>query len=186
VNSVIRKSQRATRRLPCIFYISWIMMEDSSPALLLVVTWPTPLGAAHAVVRLSWESKLEIYSINDSVYSGVVFLWGLWSVIFLGKLNELEPWATDIGNAYLEATTKEKVCIRAGSEFRHLECHLLIVYKAVYGLKSSGLRFNLLIAKCLRKLGFVHMMCESEIWIRKLSSGLFYEYINEMLTINAK
>ena len=113
----------------------------------------------------------------DSVYSGVVSLRGLRTIIFLGELNDLEPWATDIGNAYLEATTKEKVCIRAGSEFGPLEGHLLIVYKAVYGLKSSGLRFNQLLAKCLRELGFVRSMCESEIWMRTSSNGLFYEYI---------
>ena len=52
------------------------------------------------------------------------------------------PWAIDIGNAYLEALTSEKVCIRAGPEFGpELEGHLLIIYKALYGLKSSGKSF---------------------------------------------
>ena len=77
----------------------------------------------------------------------------------------------------MEATTKEKVYIRAGSEFGPLEGHLLIVYKAVYGLKSSGLQFNQLLAKCLRELGFVRTMCESDIWMRISANGLFYEYI---------
>ena len=95
----------------------------------------------------------------DNVYSGVVSLRGLPTIIFLGELNDLEPRATDIGNAYSEATTKEKVCIRAGSELGPLEGHLLIVYKAVYGLKSSGLLFNQLLPKCLRELGFVHSIC---------------------------
>ena len=45
----------------------------------------------------------------DSVYSGVVSLRGLRLVIFLAELNDLETFATDIGNAYLEAHTKEKV-----------------------------------------------------------------------------
>ena len=35
----------------------------------------------------------------------------------------------------------------------------------------------ILLSKCLRDLGFVRTMCESEIWIQKSSSGLFYEYI---------
>ena len=42
-------------------------------------------------------------------------------MIFLGELNGLETWATDIGNAYLEAETKEKVCFVAGPEFGELE-----------------------------------------------------------------
>ena len=37
--------------------------------------------------------------------------------IFLAELDDMEAYATDIGNAYLEATTQEKVCIKAGSEF---------------------------------------------------------------------
>jgi hypothetical protein len=39
----------------------------------------------------------------ESVYSGVVSLRELMIVLFLAKLNHLELWATDIGNAYLEA-----------------------------------------------------------------------------------
>ena len=56
----------------------------------------------------------------ESVYSGVS-LRGRRTIIFLGELNDIEPWATDIGNAYLEATTTEKVCIRAGFEFGELK-----------------------------------------------------------------
>ena len=63
------------------------------------------------------------------------------------------PWATDIGNAYLEAVTSEKVYIRAGPEFGELEGHLLIKYKALYGLRLSGKLFRQLLQKCLRKLG---------------------------------
>ena len=39
----------------------------------------------------------------DSVYSGVVSLQGFWMVLFILELNGLQPYATDIGNAYLEA-----------------------------------------------------------------------------------
>jgi hypothetical protein len=53
----------------------------------------------------------------EFVYSGVVSLRGLKIVLFLAKLNHLEIWATDIGNAYLEAFTTEKVYFIAGPEF---------------------------------------------------------------------
>ena len=53
----------------------------------------------------------------DSVYSGVVSLRSLRLVIFLVELNCLELMQADIGNAYLEALTKEKVFIVAGPEF---------------------------------------------------------------------
>ena len=69
-----------------------------------------------------------------SVYSSVVSLKGLRLVTFLAELNGLLLWSTDIGNAYLEATTKEKVCIIAGPEFGPMEGHLLLIHKALYGL----------------------------------------------------
>ena len=53
----------------------------------------------------------------ESIYSGVVSLRNLKLVIFLGKLNNLELWGADIGNAYLEAPTEEKLYIVAGPEF---------------------------------------------------------------------
>ena len=55
----------------------------------------------------------------DSVYSGVVSLRSLRLVIFLAELNKLELWGADIGNAYLEAHTKEKVYIIAGKGFEN-------------------------------------------------------------------
>jgi hypothetical protein len=71
----------------------------------------------------------------ESVYSGVVSLRGLRTCIFLGELNNMTPWATDIGNSYLEAKTTEKVCIKAGPEFGELQGNLLIIAKALYGLR---------------------------------------------------
>jgi len=46
---------------------------------------------------------------TESVYSGVVSLRGIRLVVFLAELNNLQLWGADVGNAYLEAKTKEKV-----------------------------------------------------------------------------
>ena len=65
----------------------------------------------------------------DSVYPGVVSLRSLRLMIFLAELNGLQLYALDVGNAYLEAKTHEKVCVYGGSEFRDLglEGHLLVI-----------------------------------------------------------
>lgn len=57
----------------------------------------------------------------ESVYSGVVSLCSIRLLLFLTKLNGMQAWATDIGNAYLEAETTEKVYIIAGPEFGELQ-----------------------------------------------------------------
>ena len=59
-------------------------------------------------------------------------------VIFLAKLNNLELWEADIGNAYLKAAMEEKLYIVGGPEFEDLDGYILTFSKALYGLKSSG------------------------------------------------
>ena len=85
-------------------------------------------------------------------YSGVVSLRNHRSVIFLGKLNNLELWGADIGNAYLEAFTDENLYIVAGPEFQELEGYILIFLKARYVLKSSGKRWAEVIHGILRDM----------------------------------
>eukprot|EP00934_Nitzschia_sp_Nitz4_P007134 Nitzschia sp. Nitz4//scaffold846_size1981//130//1963//NITZ4_009307-RA/size1981-snap-gene-0.4-mRNA-1//1//CDS//3329559005//7124//frame0 len=90
----------------------------------------------------------------QSVYSGVVSTRNLRIIVFLAELNGLALWSTDVGNAYLEAYTQEKVCIIAGPEFGSLAGHILIIVKALYGLKSSGLRWHERLADVLSDMGF--------------------------------
>ena len=76
--------------------------------------------------------------IKDSVYSGVVGLRSLCIISFLAELNGLELMSADVGNAYLKAHTKEKVCFIAGPEFGALTGRTFVINKALYGLCSSG------------------------------------------------
>jgi hypothetical protein len=78
----------------------------------------------------------------------------------------MELWATDIGNAYLEAYTAEKLYIVAGPEFGELEGHMLIISKALYGLRTSGLRWHEQFSQCLREMGFEPCKAEPDIWMR--------------------
>ena len=40
--------------------------------------------------------------------------------MFLAELNSLELWGADVGNAYLQALTKENLYILRGPEFEEL------------------------------------------------------------------
>lgn len=111
----------------------------------------------------------------DSVYSGVASLRGIRLVTFLSELNGLELWCTDIGNAYLEAKTKEKVHIITGSAFGALEGHTFVISKALYGLRSLGLCWHERFSDWLRGLNFTPCKAELDIWMRE-NHGL-YEYI---------
>jgi hypothetical protein len=50
-------------------------------------------------------------------------------IVFLAELND---FGADVGNAYLEAKTKEKVYIIGGPEFGVFEGHTLLIDKALY------------------------------------------------------
>ena len=113
----------------------------------------------------------------ENIYCGVVSLRNLRLVIFLGKLNHLELWGADIGNAYLEAVTDEKLYIVGVPEFQELEGHILIFVKTLYGLKSSGKRWAEVIHGILRDMKFLPSKADPCIWLRKAPNLRCYEYI---------
>jgi Reverse transcriptase (RNA-dependent DNA polymerase) len=93
----------------------------------------------------------------------------------LAELNDPQLWATDIGNAYLEAYTTETVYIVGGPEFGEREGHILVISNALYGLCSSKARWHARFADFIRELGFFPCKAELDIWMRK--KGSTYEYI---------
>lgn len=124
--------------------------------------------------RLVADGHLTDLPIHDT-YSGVVSLCGLRIVILISELNNLSLVSTDIGNAYLEADTEEKVCVVGGPEFGIYQGHTLIIQKALYGMRSSGLRWNEIFSDSLRTLNFSPSYAEPDIWIR--DGGNTYEYV---------
>ena len=113
----------------------------------------------------------------ESIYSGVVSLRSLRMVVFLSQLNDLEIWGPDVGNAYLEAYTDEKLCIIAGPEFKELQGHLLIMIKALYGTRSGGARWHDRLFDILQELNFKPSKADPDVWMRPEPGGTCYEYI---------
>ena len=98
-------------------------------------------------------------------------------VIFLGKLNNLELWGADIGNAYLEAPTEEKLYNVAGPEFEDWEGYILTFSKSLYGLKSSGKRWAEILHDILKDMNFIPSTADRCIWLKKNVKLNLYEYI---------
>ena len=142
-------------------------------------------------VKQSLKRKARIVARGDmtdppceAVYSRVASLQSLRIVCLLTELNGLKLTGGDVGNAYLEACTSEKVCVCAGPEFGPLEGHLLVIKKALYGLRTSGARFHAKFADTLRDLGFTPTYADPNVWIR--DAGDVYECVvvcvNDILT----
>ena len=101
----------------------------------------------HLVYAVKHDGRHKAWLVTDShltdkpldnVYSNVVSLRGICLLAFIAELSGLKFWVTDICNAYVEATAKEKFVIIAGPKFKELEGHVLVIHKALYGLRTSG------------------------------------------------
>lgn len=114
-------------------------------------------------------------------YSSVVSRESVRIGFLIAAMYELDPLAADIGNAYLNAPTKEKYYIITGPEFGELERgKIAIIVRALYGLKSSGAMWRTHFAATLRDLGFTSSLADPDVWLRpsELPNGdEYYEYI---------
>ena len=112
---------------------------------------------------------------REDIYSGVVGLETVRLGMFLAELNGLSCCAADIGNAYLNGTTKEKVYIVAGSEFGELQGRVLIIVRALYGLRTSAAVFWAHLSVTLQQLGYKQSKADPNLWIRLHNDH--YEYL---------
>ena len=113
----------------------------------------------------------------ETVYSGVVSIRNLRLAMFLAELNNLELWGADVGNAYLQALTREKLYIVGGSEFEELQGHVLVMYKALYGTRSGGACWHDKFFDILHHMGFKPSRADPDIWMKSSKDGSHYEYI---------
>ena len=112
---------------------------------------------------------------DEAVYSSVATLRSLRIVIFLAELNGLNLMQGDVGNAYLELYTQEKVYFIAGPEFGHHAGTTFVIEKALYRLCSSGLRFHKCLSNILQGFDFTQSHVDPDVWM--CDAGDAWEYI---------
>ena len=111
----------------------------------------------------------------------------------LAALNDLKVLWGDIENAYLTAPNKEKIFVKAGPEFGSNEGKLLIVKRALYGLKSARASFRQYLTGKIYDLGFKPSAADPDVWMRpatKADGTKYYEYVlvyvDDILTMSEK
>ena len=116
-------------------------------------------------------------------YSSVVSRDTVRIMLTIAALNDLEVRFFDIGNAYLNAETEEKVYFISGPEFGpDLEGRITVIVRALYGLKSAGASFHKHMARRLREgLKFESCLADPDTWLRpavKDCGFKYYEYVS--------
>ena len=113
-------------------------------------------------------------------YSSVVSRDSVRIAFLIAALNDLKVMACDIQNAYLTARCREKVWCRAGPEFGADEGKIMLITRALYGLKSSGAAFRSLLADHVWEIGFRPSQADNDVWLRpavKPDGTKYYEYL---------
>jgi len=112
----------------------------------------------------------------EECFSGVVSIEAVRLGFILARMNGLSVCTGDVGNAFLYGITKEKYYIIAGPEFGpDVHGRRLVIYKSIYGLKSSAARFHEHLSERLKLLGFLPSKADPDLWIK--NCGDHYEYV---------
>jgi hypothetical protein len=109
-------------------------------------------------------------------YSSVVSRESVCLAFLLAVLNDLDVCMADVGNAYLNADCREKIWTIAGPEFGSDAGKVMIIKKALYGLKSSGAAWRTLFALSLEELDFTNTYADPDLWIRPAIDGNYKYY----------
>lgn len=99
-------------------------------------------------------------------YSSIVACDSVHLTFLIAALNDLEILSANVRNAYLKATTKEKVHTTCGFEFgQQYQGCFAIIQKALYGLKSSGAAWCTMFAGTLQDIGYKASLADPDVWL---------------------
>ena len=118
----------------------------------------------------------------EATYSSVVSRESVRIGFLMAALNDLEIYAADVTNAYINADCREKIWTVAGPEFGATEQgSVMIIKKALYGLKSSSAAWRALFAMTLTDLGYTSTKADPDVWIREQVKPDGFEYYEMVL-----
>ena len=149
-----------------------------------------PVGFTEITCHLIFDLKLDMTRkaryvagghLTDvptyMTYSSVVSRDTVRIGFLMAALNNLDVLAGDIQNAFLEAPTKEKIFFYAGDEWKADKDKVVVVVRALYGLKSSALQFRNCLAEALgNKLGFKSSLADPDLWYKPMTDSSGFEY----------
>jgi len=118
---------------------------------------------------------------SQITYSTVVSRDSVPIAFLITAWNDIDILSADIGNAYLNAPTKELVHTTSGPEFGPNRVgQTVLIIRALYGLKSSGAAWHSLLAESIHAMGFTASLADPGVWYRaatKPDGTEYYEYL---------
>ena len=113
-------------------------------------------------------------------YAGVVSRESVRIGFLIAALNDLDILSGDVQNAFINAPTPEKVYFIAGNEWKSNKDRVIIIVRALYGLKSSAFAWREYFSDAVQKLGFEPSKADPEVFWKPNSfpdGREYYTYI---------
>ena len=85
----------------------------------------------------------------------------------IATLNGVDVMSCNLENAYLNAMCCRKIWFEGGTKFGEDKGEVLIVVRALYGLKSMGSSWHVALAQVLKDLYFVSTLADAYVWIQE-------------------
>jgi hypothetical protein len=117
---------------------------------------------------------------TSMTYSSVVSCESVRLAFLIATLNDIDIMSCDLENTYLNAKCQEKIWFEGRLECGKDKGKVLIIMRALYGLKSAGASWRAALAKVLAGLGFESTKADPDVWIQKAVCPDGFQYY-EML-----
>ena len=116
-----------------------------------------------------------------STFAGVVSRESVRIAFTYTALNDLQVFAADICNAYLQAPSSQKDYVVCGPEFGIANIgKVALIHRALYGGKCAGQDFRNHLRSCMHHLDFRSCPADPDVWIRPVKNGdgsPYYDYV---------
>ena len=153
-----------------------------------------PHGWKQVTRHLVWDVKMDFtrkarwvldgHKTPDpigSTYGGVVSRESVHMALTYAALNDLDVFAANIWNAYLQAPSSQKDYIICGPEFGVENIgQMALIHHALYGGKAAGRDFRNHLCSCMEFLNFKSSLAAPDVWMSpviKSDGNTYYEYI---------
>jgi hypothetical protein len=133
-------------------------------------------------IKMDFSWKARFVAGASMTYSSVVSRESVRLAFLIASLNDIDIMSRDLENAYLNAKCREKIWFEGGLECAEDKGKVLIIVRALYGLKSAGASWRAALAKVLAGLGFESTKANPDVSIRKAVRPDGFQYY-EMLFV---
>ena len=119
---------------------------------------------------------------KDITFASVVSRDSIRLAFLVAALNDLDILSADISGAYLNANAAEKVYTIAGKEFGpEREGRVVVITRALYGLRSSGKAWRDHMAATLRDFDYMSCKADPDVWMKPKTKAGGFKYWSYVL-----